>query len=103
MRPIPKKLREQIAADPFMQKCVYQHCWFKPEWEHALLYQNKQINEAWAIIPVCTYHHRGGGMDKDYHRFVALSRATDDDLKKYPRVDWGQMKKYLTKQYAHLA
>lgn len=82
-----------------MERCIYTGCEQTPEWEHALLYGGKQINEAWAIIPACAYHHRGAGLDKDYNRYVAINRASDDDLAKYPKVDWEQLKKSLNERY----
>lgn len=92
MRPIPMKLRKEIAADPWMKICCHPDCSRKPEWEHAWIYAGKQINEKWAIIPVCEYHHRGPGLDKDFNRRIALSRATDADLAKYPKRNWTQEK-----------
>jgi len=64
-----------------MKKCIYSDCPGKPEWEHAFTYQ-KQINEAWAIVPACAYHHRGKGLDKDYNRYRAIIRADIIDLQK---------------------
>ena len=99
MRPIPPKLREQIAKDPFMKDCIYPGCAGKPEWEHAFTYK-QQINEAWAIVPVCAYHHRGAGLDKDYNRYRAIIRADIDDLcVRMPKKDWRQIYKYLTQKY----
>lgn len=99
MRPIPPKLRAQIVADPFMLRCIHTGCTEKPEWEHAFIYAGKQVNEAWAIVPVCVYHHRGAGLDKQFNQFVALNRASKDDLAKYPRTDWEQLLTHLTQKY----
>jgi len=101
MRPIPKKLRERLSRDPFMKVCIYNNadCSGRIEWEHAFIYSGRQINEWWAILPCCYAHHRGGFMDKDYNRYKGLSRASDEDLSKYPKADFKQMKNYLTKKY----
>jgi hypothetical protein len=99
LTPIPAKLRQQIAQDPYMKACIYPHCYGKPEWEHAFLYANKRINEAWAIVPVCTYHHRMAGLDKRYNEYHALRRASDADLAKYPRRDWKALKTHLNSLY----
>lgn len=102
---IPAALRERLAADPFMRRCVHGgrptsvRCAGRVEWEHALIYSGRQVNEAWAIVPVCTYHHRGAGLDKNLNRHVALQRATAADLEKYPRESWPRMKEYLAKKY----
>jgi len=105
MKPIPLKLREEIAKDPFMKRCIYEHigkgheCRGRIEWEHAFIYQT-QINEAWAIVPVCTYHHRGDGLDKDYNRYCAIIRADIDDImRSMPKTNWRQIKKYLCEKY----
>jgi len=106
MRPIPKELRKEIAQDPFMKTCIYHdlgkqnECKGRIEWEHAFIYAGRQINEKWAIVPVCYYHHRGGGLDKEYNQYRAIIRADIDEVqKKYPKVDWVQLKKYLTNKY----
>ena len=112
MRPIPQKLRDQMEKDPAMHSCIYfnedckdeygrKHC--RAEWEHCFIYAGKQINEWWAIIGVCWYHHRGPGLNKDYNRMRALMRMSEKDLeeaqKKYPRVDWIFEKERLIKKF----
>lgn len=84
------KLRRQIAEDPFMKRCARAsyECQGRITWEHAFIYAKKQINEAWAIIPLCWYHHLGKGMDKRINEQIALSRATQEDLAKYPKRNW---------------
>lgn len=99
MRPIPLALREQISNNPFMSKCAYPSCFSSPEWEHSMTYGNRQINEEWAIIPVCTYHHRDKGLNKNFNRWVAISRATEKDFEKYPKRNWWQEKMALHEQF----
>lgn len=99
MIPIPLKLRAQIALDPFMAHCIYPGCVGKPEWEHSLLYQNKRVQEAWAIVPCCAFHHRGVGLDKRYNEWVALNRATDAQLLKYAKANWIQKRNHLNTIY----
>ncbi len=104
MRPIPSKIRKQLADDHFMRKCIYKDCPNQPEWEHAFIYSGKQVNETWAIVPVCTYHHRLQGLDKQYNQFIALERVSKakrfDELKlKYPRFNWEQTYNYLKHIY----
>lgn len=67
--------------------------------EHAFIYAAKQINELWAIIPLCWYHHLGEGLDKQQNQAIALRRATEHDLSKYPRKPWEQIKKSLLANY----
>jgi len=100
MRPIPIDLREQISKDPFMKKCIYAGCPREPEWEHAWLYAGKQINEWWAIVPVCAHHHRGKGLDKEYNQYRSIVRVDISEIiRKYPNKDWARIKKYLCEKY----
>lgn len=98
MRPIPQKLRAQLAADPFMARCVW-GCSGKPEWEHVFVYGGRQVNERWAIIPLCYFHHRGGGLDKRLNELVALLRATPEELSLYPKKDWDTLLRWRKKEY----
>lgn len=92
MRPIPPKLRQEMANDPFYRTCsrnalLHDHvCKPNPmtgqliEWEHALYYQGRQINEKYAIIPLCWWAHSGPGLVKEINKWIALNRATDAEL-----------------------
>lgn len=106
MRPIPIKMRTEMSKDKFMARCVCRNlgggfdCSGKVEWEHAFLYAGKQINEPWAIVPVCTYHHRGKGLNKEFNQYQAIIRADIDDLcRRMPKKDWQQIYNYLTSKY----
>lgn len=101
MRPISKKLKFEIQGDPYYDKCARAKeggCDGRITWEHAFIYAGKQINEKWAIIPLCRYHHLGDGLDKRKNQLIALQRATPEDLAKYPKTDWEQLKKSLLSQ-----
>jgi hypothetical protein len=112
-KPIPKKMREDIARDRFMSRCIYKNdnapnhdCQGRIEWEHSHLFAGKRINEPWAIVPCCTNHNRGNAMDKEYNRYIALVRATillpdglEDLKRRYPTRDWDQQFKYLRNKY----
>lgn len=106
MRPIPLKLKEQMSCDPFMKRCIhadagrFAECDGRIEWEHAHVYKGRQINEKWAIVPVCERHHRGGGLNKEFNRYCALKRADMDDIcERMPRYDWRLEFKYLERKY----
>lgn len=110
-KPIPKKTRERMAADPFYQVCfreaiLHDHvCREDPqtgrliEWEHALYHAGKKVNEWWAIIPSCWWAHRGNGLNKQINVWLAVNRIPEEDLRKYPNNDWMQQKKFLNKKY----
>ena len=104
MTKISDKLREEMANDPYYEKCArqYEHtCRGRITWEHAWTYAGKQIQEKWAIIPLCEYHHDvcqyqdRGALDKQENQRLSLLRATPEDLKKYPKKDWVFEKQWL--------
>ncbi len=95
---IPKKLRAKIAEDPFMEKCVVTGTtqttgFMRVSWEHCWIYNGKQIQEAWAIVPLrLDLNVNMTQKVKDYCRWISLQRATEEDLAKYPKRDWKQLK-----------
>lgn len=113
MQAIPSSLREELAEDPFYTKCsrkvlLNDHiCRPDPltgkliEWEHAFIYAGNQIQEKWAIIPICYLVHRGGKLNKEVNEWIALNRASEEDLTKYPKRDWKQRKAYLNAKYSN--
>lgn len=103
MNNIPDKLRAELADDPYMHVCARagDDCEGRITWEHAFIHGGKQIQERWAIIPLCWHHHLGPGLIKELNQAIALSHATDEELAKYPKTDWVQLKKYLLGKYPH--
>ena len=111
MHAIPQPLRETMSTDPYYTKCarfelLHDHvCLPDPltrkliEWEHVFIYAGKQIQEWWAIIPICYLVHRGGQLNKEINEWIALNRATPEDLALYPKRDWIQRLKYLNAKY----
>lgn len=97
MRPIPTKLKEIMSSDPYYKRCARANldCEGRITWEHSYIYASCQINEVWAIIPLCWRHHLGDLLDKKENQRIALRRATPEDLAKYPKKDWEYEKKYL--------
>jgi len=117
MRSIPKKLLEEMLASVFYQKCIREktgECEGRITLEHAIIYAGKQVNEKWAIDPVCAYHHcvdqyqDCGDIDKRFHEWVSLTRLFNssetyqrEQKQKYSRAwaDWQQKLIYLNKIY----
>lgn len=101
MNPIPPKMREELAEDPRMQKCVLLgtgECAGEIQYHHPWIYAGRQINEKWAIVAGCKHHHELVDSDPEVKKAFAiasLSLATDEDLIKYPNVNWNQIKKTL--------
>lgn len=106
MRPISPKVKASLLAEPDV--CARKSdgdCAGRITWEHALLYAGQQIDEVWAIIKICEYHHAvnrfqdGGGLDKRKNQWIALNRATDEELQKYPRANFIELRNRLNKEY----
>jgi len=94
MKAIPKKVKDDISSDPYYKSCAREDslCDGKLTWEHAIIYAGRQVQEKWAIIPLCEYHHSVnkyqdiGGLDKRENERIAYNRATDDELRKYSKA-----------------
>ena len=101
--PIPKKLREQLANDPYYKICARHKeggCSGRITWEHALLFAGKQIQTKWSILPLCWYHHLGAGLNKEINIWIALNRASDEELKDISKArDYLKYREYLNKKY----
>ena|SRR3990167_1492640 len=94
---IPKTLLKEILADTYYEKCARKHennCDGRITLEHVFTVAGRSFQEKWAILPLCEFHHslgkwaNNGGLDKKENRLIAFSRATNADLKKYPKVTW---------------
>lgn len=92
MNNIPAKLKKTLAADPEYRHCLrweyLQDHFCQPdpisgkiiEWEHAIIFGGKQVQERWAIIPICWWAHRGPGLVKEINVWIALMRAPEERL-----------------------
>lgn len=84
MRPIPQKLREQMANDPFMKVCClnnYSNCDGHIEWHHNIIVAGRQLNADWAILPLCKYHHDDMNSNiKERLNWIMLNRASEQQL-----------------------
>ena len=99
-KPIPPKMRAEMEADPFYRTCcrkklLQDHdCERDPlnpykavDWEHAIIFKGSKLNEKWAIIPICWLVHRGGKLNKEINVWIALNRATDDELRAISKAE----------------
>lgn len=99
---MPLKLRKELAEDPYYKVCARasKECQGRITWEHAIII-GKQLQEKWAIIPLCWHHHLGKGFNKEINKWIALNRATEEDFQKHPKTAsfLRQQLKYLNKKY----
>lgn len=103
MNNMPTELRNELAKDKYYKRCSIEdaNCKGRITWEHAMEFRGSQVQERWAIIPLCWRHHLGDLLNKEKNHWIALSRATEEDLDKYPRAKdrWIQELKYLNTKY----
>lgn len=83
---IPQELKDELSANPYYSKCARanQDCSGRITWEHSLTYKGRKLQEKFAIIPLCVYHHLGNGLDKRKNRELSLMRMTKKDIINYP-------------------
>lgn len=107
MHKTPKKVFDEIATErPYCERADIFHdheCSGRSTMEHAWIYAGRQINEKWAIIRLCEYAHSvgpyamNGILNKRINQWISLQHATDEDLKKYPRMKWELSRNYAPK------
>lgn len=107
MRPISPRVQKILNERP--QVCARRSdggCAGRLTREHALTYGSKQIDEAWAIVFLCSRHHGVneyqdcGDLQKEKNVWIALNQATDEELKKYSKaVNYISKRAILNKKY----
>lgn len=82
-KPFTKADKERIGGDPFMELC----CICEPEtqksrteWHHAFLFKGSQVNNDWAVVPLCYKHHHEDPAALEAAELIALNRATTSEL-----------------------
>lgn len=100
-----------MLDDPYYKVCaragLHGHiCDGRITFEHVLIYAGRQVQEYWAIIPLCECGHSVdhyqdmGDLNKSINVWIALNRATDDELRKYSKaVNYIQLRATLNLQY----
>ena len=99
---IPKHVLNELLSNPWYKRCaasIMGNCSGRITFEHAFVYAGKQINEPWAIIPLCWQHHLGNGLNKNFNRYVAIMRAKPEDFAMYPKFAWLTEKQKLLSQF----
>lgn len=111
MSVIPLKLRASLSVDPEYKVCarsgLHGHvCAGGITWEHAIIYAGRKVQERWAIIPLCEFGHSinrfqdGGDLKKEINIWIALNRASDDELRAISKVvDYIYQRNYLNSKY----
>lgn len=106
MRKISQHVLDALAQEPDI--CLRKDegdCAGKITYEHALIYASRQVDEPFAILKICEYHHGVnkyqdcGKLNKEKHEWLALNRATEADFQKYYKSDWRQRLSFLNSKY----
>lgn len=95
MSRIPKKLREDLAADPFYTRCCISgdsaaDAGEKIEWHHNLIFAGRQVQARFAILPIKKSLHDRLKGDKSLRAqldWIMLSRASDEELTRYSKAN----------------
>lgn len=110
MRTIPTKMREEMSNDPYYRVCsrLDLNCDGRITFEHAVIFAGRQLNEKWAILPLCEFHHAvnkhqdGGMLNKEINMWICLNRATEEELSKVSKaVNYKGMRDRLNKVYGN--
>lgn len=112
MIPIPVKLKREIFDDPEYQVCMLSTypghiCGGRANTkEHAIYYAGQRLQKKWAIISICARAHQvdeyqdAHTMDKNLNVWVALNRATDEELKAISKaINYLRERDRLNKMY----
>jgi len=84
---IPDAVRDELSKSDFMKVCCF--CGNdKPQWHHNLIHGGRQVQEVWAILPLCKSCHDQVNI-KSFRRladWVMWNRAPHEAIDKYSNV-----------------
>lgn len=108
---MPLKLRKELDADPFYKVCSRfgqqgHQCQGRVTFNHAIIFAGKQLQEKWAIQPLCEFGHSvdkfqdGGDFDEEINLWIVLNRATEAELRRISKaVNYLRQRERLNKIY----
>lgn len=101
MRPIPPKLKTELASDPFYDKCCI--CkYIGVQWHHGLISAGRQQNEKFCILPLCVNCHEQA-RNKDFKEkidWIMWNRATDEEITRYSKaINYAYEKERLNNKF----
>ena len=111
MRAISQRVRKLIEADPDYRVCMLRSypdhlCGGRLTREHALIVAGRQVDEKFAIISCCAKgqevdeYQDAHTMDKKLNVWVALNRATEEELASISKViNYQRLRDQLNKVY----
>ena len=93
MNNVPAKLRRKWREENWrgeVRVCMRAdegNCQGRVTAEHAIIYAGKQLQDEWAILWICEFHHAvcnfqdAGDLNKEKHVWIALNRAPEARLR----------------------
>ena len=88
MRPIPPKLKDDMASDQYYKKCcITGSTSEKIDWHHNLIFGGKQVNEKFCILPLAKSIHDKIVKYKEICDWIMWSRATDEEIRRYSKAE----------------
>lgn len=102
------KLRREIGEDPEYTRCAllgYHECGGRITRSHDVYVAGKKVQRKWAIPPICAQGHGvdhymdAGNVPQRKRRWVALNRATDEELLEFPKANLIQERARLNAEY----
>lgn len=103
MTPIPPRLRAEMAEDSYYKKCCLagvDECSGRIEWHHSLQFKGRQLQEKFAILPLCHLHHARMSKYNENCVHIALQRATEAELRAISKaIDYLKEKIRLEAKY----
>jgi len=102
-----KEIRQDLGYGVCMLRAFSPHvCGGRITLEHALIYGGQQVDKKFAIISICARGHGvdeyqdAGTLDKELCRWVALNRASSEELNELSKViNYHRVKDRLNRIY----
>lgn len=96
MNNTPDWIRKYWTEHPakFCARSLEKNCHGRLTKEHVFIYAGRQIQELWAIIDLCEYHHAvnqymdRGDLRKRVNEAIASKQASHEQRKRYEKLDW---------------
>lgn len=104
MTHIPPKLLKEIKKNPFYRRCCLEggDCSGRIEFHHNLIFKGKQVNEMFAILPLCQGHHEDANYSeiREQLDWIMLHRMSIDEIVMYSKaVNLFRRFEYLVGKY----
>lgn len=92
-----------MAKDPWYTRCCRCGDPRGIEWHHVIIFQGRQLQERWCIVPACNDCHRQVKESKEVKEFfewVAFNRATTEELKAISKaINYLRLREVFRKKY----